>query len=82
MDARLMHVTLRLYAVLRDAAGSETLSVDVPIGATARDAFLQTSFGSEWADTVAFALNDAMIHPSRTLESNDVIDCLPPVSGG
>jgi molybdopterin converting factor small subunit len=77
-----MRVTLRLFAVLRDVAGEATLTVEVHSGSTARDAFFQTSLGSEWVDTVAFARNNAMIHPSTVLEPNDVIDCLPPVSGG
>ena len=77
-----MHISLRLFAILRDAAGQEFLTLDVAEGASVHDAFAATPLGTKWSESVAFARDDTLIPGTTTLNEGDMIDCLPPVSGG
>lgn len=82
MEDHLMRVSLRLFAVLREAAGAEVVAIDLPDDATAADAFAKADLLAPWRERVAFARDDEMIPAASRLKDGDVIDCLPPVSGG
>ena len=81
-----MRVTVRLFARLRDIAGSPELVRDVPSGAT---------IGSVWRDltrefpelapydrSISSAVNADYARMDHVLCSGDEVAFLPPVSGG
>jgi molybdopterin converting factor subunit 1 len=81
-----VRVTVRLFARLRDIAGSPELSRDVPAGAT---------IGSVWRDltrdfpqlapyerSISSAVNADYARMDRAVSDGDEIAFLPPVSGG
>lgn len=81
-----MHVTVRLFARLRDIAGTGELSRELPPGATA--ATLWESLTRDYTeldgyrDAVSTAVNAEYSKMSRTLTDGDEVAFLPPVSGG
>ena len=81
-----MHVTIRLFARLRELAGSGELARDVTEGATASDAWglLVREFPAmaEYSRNVACAVNEEYAQLSTPLRNGDEIAFLPPVSGG
>ena len=78
----LVHVTMRLFAVLRDTLGASTIDLDVPEGTSAAEAFEGIPELAQWHGRIAFARKDEMILHDTPLAEGDVLDCLPPVSGG
>jgi molybdopterin synthase catalytic subunit len=81
-----MKVTVRLFAVLRDRAGTGSLELELPPGtnvAAARQALAQklpalgTLLGS-----AAVAVNQQYAEPNAVLHENDEVALIPPVSGG
>ena len=81
-----MHVTIRLFARLREVAGASELAREVPEGATASDAWsaLVGEFPSMagYSRTVACAVNEEYARLTAPLKDGDEIAFLPPVSGG
>ena len=81
-----MHVTIRLFARLRELAGASELARDVPDGATASDAWsvVVREFPpmAEYSRTVACAVNEEYARLSAPLREGDEVAFLPPVSGG
>ena len=81
-----MRVTVRLFARLREAAGADTLAVEVPPGASVADVWRQITgthpalapFGS----SVSCAINADFARPVARVREGDEIAFLPPVSGG
>ena len=81
-----MHVTIRLFARLREMAGTGELARDVADGATASDAWslLVREFPSmgDYSRNVACAINEEYAQLTTTLHNGDEVAFLPPVSGG
>jgi molybdopterin converting factor subunit 1 len=81
-----MHVTVRLFARLRDLTGAAELARDLPEGATAAAAWdaLTREFPALTAYTasVSCAVNEEYARTSQALKDGDEIAFLPPVSGG
>ena len=81
-----MRVTVRLFAALRDAAGWEAQSLDLPDSATVGDARLKVRDELRSAgallDISAFAVNQQYARPEHRLREGDELAVLPPVSGG
>jgi len=81
-----MYVRIRLFARLRELAGTSEMSRDVPDGATAHDAWnhLVREFPSlgDYSRNVACAVNEEYARPTSPLKDGDEIAFLPPVSGG
>ena len=81
-----MHVKIRLFARLREMAGTGELSRDVADGATASDAWgvLVREFPemSGYSRNVACAVNEEYAPWSSRLKDGDEVAFLPPVSGG
>ncbi len=81
-----MHVTVRLFARLRDIAGKSELRRELPDGATAR--VLWDSLAAEhtelsgYRDTVSTAINEEYAKMDHPLSDGDDVAFLPPVSGG
>jgi len=81
-----VHVTIRLFARLREMAGTGELARDVDDGATASDAWglLIREFPpmADYSRTVACAVNEEYAQWSTRLNNGDEVAFLPPVSGG
>ncbi len=81
-----MHVTVRLFARLRELAGTDQLSRDVPDGSTALDVWngLSADFPALAAYTkaISVAVNEDYARLTASVRDGDEIAFLPPVSGG
>jgi molybdopterin converting factor subunit 1 len=81
-----VHVTIRLFARLRELAGAADLTRDVPDGATAGDVWdvLVREFPSmtEYSRTISCAVNEEYARLTTGLKHGDEVAFLPPVSGG
>jgi molybdopterin converting factor subunit 1 len=82
-----MEVEVRLFAMLRERAGSESVTVDVPDGSTVAQAL--DAVGQEHglgeliaAMPVVMAVNREYAASSDRLSEGDELALIPPVSGG
>jgi molybdopterin converting factor subunit 1 len=77
-------VTLRCFAAVREALGTETLRVDVPQGTTAEG--LRAVLGQRAPQLlripVAYAVNRDYARADTVLRENDEVAFIPPISGG
>jgi MoaE-MoaD fusion protein len=76
-----VHVRVRLFAGLRERAGSGSLEVDVPDDATVADVWPLLGLGAEPAGLL-YARNRAYVEPTEALLAGDEVAVIPPVSGG
>jgi molybdopterin converting factor subunit 1 len=81
-----MRVTIRLFARLRDLAGTGELERDLPEPATIETAWRQLVGEmpalAEYERTMSVALNADYARMSATVHDGDEVAFLPPVSGG
>jgi MoaE-MoaD fusion protein len=76
-----MQVRIRLFAQLRERAGSSELDVELPEGASVRDAI--DALGDVAAGLpVVMAINREYADESAPLSPGDELALIPPVSGG
>ena len=79
-------VTLRLFAVFREALGTSTLTQEVPEGTTVEQVLAQlidrfpALAGAEAA--VSFSVNRTYATAETVLQAGDEVAFIPPVSGG
>ena len=79
-------VTLRLFAVFREALGTSTLTQEVPAGTTVEQLLSQlvaeypALAGAEAA--VSFSVNRTYATAETVLQAGDEVAFIPPVSGG
>ncbi|HWE34085.1 MAG TPA: molybdenum cofactor biosynthesis protein MoaE [Solirubrobacteraceae bacterium] len=76
-----MHVRVRLFAGLRDRAGAEEIELELPDGATVKDALVQLSGVSDGVNVV-MAVNREYADANVPLHPDDELALIPPVSGG
>ena len=76
-----MQVTVRLFAQLRERAGTNELSIDLPEGARVKDALeeLRSVTGEL---PVVMAVNREYANGDSPLAAGDELALIPPVSGG
>ena len=81
-----MHVTVRLFARLRELAGASELARDVPDGSTALDVWngLSDEFPAlaGYTRAISVAVNEEYARLTASVRDGDEIAFLPPVSGG
>ena len=81
-----VRVVVRLFAIVRERAGTDELVLDLPGGATVAAAAerLATEYPSirEHARHVAYAVNREYAGVGTVLEDGDELAVIPPVSGG
>jgi molybdopterin converting factor subunit 1 len=81
-----MRVTVRLFARLRDLAGSGEIVRDVPAPATVQTVWrsLVTDFPAmaDYEKTMSVAVNADYSRMSASVTDGDEVAFLPPVSGG
>jgi molybdopterin synthase catalytic subunit/molybdopterin converting factor small subunit len=76
-----MLITVRLFAMLRERAGSDTLDLDLPEGALVSDALAAMAELTDGAPVV-MAVNRGYAHGDSPLAEGDELALIPPVSGG
>ena len=81
-----MKIVIKLFAGLRDRAGSGDLSVELPSGATVQDAIdtAQHNAPKEWTAPTSLmaAVNNEYVGLNAVLSDGDELALIPPVSGG
>jgi molybdopterin converting factor subunit 1 len=81
-----MRVTVRLFARLRDLAGSGEMVREVPAPATVhsvwRDLVNEMPGLSDYEKTMSVAVNADYSRMSAAVQDGDEVAFLPPVSGG
>jgi molybdopterin converting factor subunit 1 len=81
-----MRVVIRLFARLRDIAGSSDLVRDAPAGSTVADVWrgLVTDFPemARYHSSISTAVNAEYAKMTAVLSEGDEVAFLPPVSGG
>jgi molybdopterin converting factor subunit 1 len=82
-----MVVNVRLFAMLRERAGRDELEVELPEGATVREAMEAVAGQHGLADLLArvpvvMAVNREYASADRVLAEADELALIPPVSGG
>ena len=81
-----VQITLRLFAVFREALGTSTLTQEVPEGTTVEQVLAQlidrfpALAGAESA--VSFSVNRSYAAADTVLHAGDEVAFIPPVSGG
>jgi MoaE-MoaD fusion protein len=76
-----MKVRLRLFAGLRERAGSEEVELELPEGARVQDALEQVRWLTDDLPVV-MAINHEYADASAVLHGDDELALIPPVSGG
>lgn len=76
-----MRIEVKLFAMLRERAGTETIEVELPEGGTVGDLLGELS-GLIGAMPVRAAVNRSYSDESRALSPGDEVALVPPVSGG
>ena len=82
-----MTVTVRLFAILREHAGVESIEVELENGATLAEALEEISADPNLGDLlrrmpVTMAVNREYADPETAREPGDELALVPPVSGG
>ena len=81
-----MTVTVKLFAILRERAGTSELRIDLPSNSTiaaARDVLAQRVPAlRDILPRVAWAVNQAYVPIETQLHDGDELAAIPPVSGG
>ena len=76
-----MRISVRLFAALRERAGTSGLEVDLPEGASVADVWPALGLGDE-PGGLRYALNRKFAERERPLADGDEVGVIPPVSGG
>jgi molybdopterin synthase catalytic subunit/molybdopterin converting factor small subunit len=76
-----MRVRVRLFAALRERAGSGELELELPEGAVVGDVWPALRLGDE-PPGLLFARNRTYAERAQTIDDGDEVAVIPPVSGG
>jgi MoaE-MoaD fusion protein len=76
-----VNVRIRLFAALRERAGTGALELEVPEDATIGDVWPRLELGDEPAGLL-YARNRAYVDRTEALRAGDEVAVIPPVSGG
>jgi molybdopterin synthase catalytic subunit len=76
-----MKVAVRLFAGLRELAGTRALEIELPTGAVAGDVWPALDLGDEPAGLLV-AINKGYAKRGTVLADGDEVALIPPVSGG
>jgi MoaE-MoaD fusion protein len=76
-----MHVSVRLFAGLRERAGGASRSLELPDDARVADVWAPLDLGDEPAGLL-YAVNKEYAAPDAPLADGDEVAVIPPVSGG
>jgi MoaE-MoaD fusion protein len=76
-----VHVTVKLFAALRERAGVGTRELELPAGSRLADVWARLDLGDE-PEGLLYAVNREYATPDRELAGGDEVALIPPVSGG
>jgi molybdopterin converting factor subunit 1 len=76
-----VNVTVRLFAALRERAGTPERTLQLDAGATAGDVWAALEIGDE-PTGLLYAVNKEYAERARPLSEGDEVALIPPVSGG
>jgi molybdopterin synthase catalytic subunit/molybdopterin converting factor small subunit len=76
-----MRVVVRLFAGLRERAGTARRELELPEGASLGDVWPALGLGDE-PEGLLYAVNRGYAEPGRELAEGDEVALIPPVSGG
>jgi molybdopterin synthase catalytic subunit len=76
-----MNVRVRLFAGLRERAGTGERMIELPDGARAGDVWARLELGDE-PHGLLYAVNKRYANPDAGLSEGDEVALIPPVSGG
>jgi molybdopterin synthase catalytic subunit/molybdopterin converting factor small subunit len=79
--AKQVQITVRLFAGLRERAGTDRLELELPPGSSAIDVWPALGVGEEPAGLL-WAVNRAYAERDTPLADGDEVALIPPVSGG
>src|SRR6266542_2550030 len=79
--ASFVRITVRLFAGLREQAGTGERELDLPDGARLEDVWPALDLGAE-PPGLLYAVNKEYARPDRELSEGDEVAVIPPVSGG
>jgi molybdopterin converting factor subunit 1 len=82
-----MTVSVRLFAILRERAGRDSVEIELPEGATVGDAFARLAETPGLADLVErmplrMAVNREYASAGAPISAGDELAVIPPISGG
>jgi len=81
-----MQIRVMLFAILKDAAGTSAVVLELPEGATAGDVRVplieRYPLLAQYIPRVAFAVNQTYASIDAKLNGGDEVALIPPVSGG
>lgn len=81
-----MKTRVRLFAILREKAGTGELALELPDGSTVAHAIEEIAqrFPAlrEGVSNIMVAVNTEYVHESQPLHDGDEVALIPPVSGG
>ena len=81
-----MKIRLLFFAILRERLGSSSMETEIGEGATVGELWealrAEHTALRDHAGKIAFAVNQAYVDSHRTLQDNDEVAFIPPVSGG
>lgn len=81
-----MHITVQLHGVLRRAAGTDSLELELPHHTHVGEALHQLESLSpdvaEHLPRCACAVGDKLVHAKSLLHEGDVLAILPPIAAG
>lgn len=81
-----MQITMKLFALMREKAGTDTISLEVPVGAALTQAMatLVSHYPmlAPYIANVRCALHMDFVDPETILTEGDELVLIPPVSGG
>ncbi len=81
-----MRCQVLLFAGLAEAIGQDQLTIELPEGASVRDALAQLAAAHhdvrEMQGTLAVAVNERYASAETSLADGDTLALIPPVSGG
>lgn len=81
-----MHIQVKLFALLREIAGTDTVALEVPELANAGQALHALSQQhpalQPYLDNVRLALKMDFVDEAASLDEGDELHLIPPVSGG
>jgi molybdopterin synthase catalytic subunit/molybdopterin converting factor small subunit len=76
-----MHVVVKLFAGVRERAGTGERALELPDGARAADVWQELELGDE-PPGLLYAVNRVYADADRALADGDEVALIPPVSGG
>jgi molybdopterin converting factor subunit 1 len=81
-----MQIHVKLFALLREAAGTDSIALDLPEGASAAQALThvqqQHPVLAPYLENVRLALRMDFVDAEVSLSDGDELHLIPPVSGG